>query len=208
MKRHLVAMTVMVAGSATVFASLVMMNDVRHLDTPKAERSTSTFEVAPKPPPKKKKPEKREPPKNRKTSANTPPPPTPSLGAAIGTVSLGLPGLEIGGAARGGAGLLGDVKASVMTEDSVDSLPKVRRRQSATYPARARAQGVTGQVTFNVLVGVDGRVERVKVLESSPAGVFDQTALEAIQKWEFEPATYQGKPVKVWARQTMRFDLT
>lgn len=206
MNRHAVAMAVMVGGSATVFMSMVLMNDHKGLQKAPVERSTSQFEVVAKPP--KKKPQRREPPKNRKTSSNAPRPPMPSLGSSIGTLNLGLPGLDVSSVSARGNALLSDVKASVMTEDSVDSKPKARRRPAAAYPARARAQGISGQVTLNILIGTDGRVEKVKVLESTPSGVFEQTAIDAIRAWEFEPAIYQGKPVKVWAHQTIRFDLT
>jgi len=207
MKRHLVALIVMISGSATVFGAAVVMNLDKTPPAREVSGTTTSFEVAPKPPPKKKT-EKRTPPKNRKTSSKNPPPPMPNLAASLGSVSLGLPGVDVGAVNSNAGALLGEVRASVMTEDSVDSQPKVRRRASAAYPARARAQGITGQVTLNVLISEDGRVERVKVLEATPKGVFDQTAIEAIQRWEFEPATYQGEAVKVWARQTIRFDLT
>jgi protein TonB len=51
-------------------------------------------------------------------------------------------------------------------------------------------------------------VEKVKVLESQPAGVFDEVAVSGVQTWKFEPASYKGENVRVWAKQRVRFDLS
>ena len=62
-------------------------------------------------------------------------------------------------------------------------------------------------VTVSLLVAADGSVERAKVVAAEPPGVFDAAALDAVRAWRFEPASYGGKPVKVWARQVVRFGL-
>ena len=61
---------------------------------------------------------------------------------------------------------------------------------------------------LSVLIGPTGQVERVKVLEAQPAGVFDDVAAAGVQTWKFEPATYRGENVRVWATQRVRFDLS
>jgi protein TonB len=96
----------------------------------------------------------------------------------------------------------------VMTEESVDVAPRPRERHAPAYPPRARAKGITGVVTLSLLIGADGRVERVKVLNAEPSGVFEQTAISAVEQWYFEPAFYKGERVKVWARQVLRFNLS
>ena len=123
------------------------------------------------------------------------------------SVSLGMPAADVDMSRDGAAELLGNMKASVMTEDAVDSKPRPTRRAAAPYPARARAKGVTGFVTMSLLINERGGVDRVKVLRADPPGVFEETAQTAIRNWQFEPATYGGEPVKVWANQTIRFEL-
>jgi len=76
------------------------------------------------------------------------------------------------------------------------------------YPLDAKADGVEGYVTLSVLIGPAGDIQDVRVLESRPSGVFDDVAIEGIRQWRFQPAKYQGKPVTVWGRQTIRFDLS
>jgi len=60
---------------------------------------------------------------------------------------------------------------------------------------------------FNILISAEGNVEDIRVLESSPSGVFEESAMEALKNWKFEPAVYQGKKVKVWAKQKISFKL-
>jgi len=105
--------------------------------------------------------------------------------------------------------LIGDVDKSnmVMTDDTVDSPPKPVERTPIEYPKKARRKGITGYVVLNLLLDQTGRVQKVKVLESKPAGVFDDVAIASVKSWKFKPAEYQGKPVKVWAKQKIRFEL-
>ena len=61
---------------------------------------------------------------------------------------------------------------------------------------------------LSLLITATGEIEKMQVLEASPAGVFEDAALEGVRSWRFEPAQYQGRNVKVWARQRVRFDLS
>jgi protein TonB len=107
-----------------------------------------------------------------------------------------------------GDGLLGGGGDVVMTDDTVDQAPRPLLQTPMVYPARAKAQGVTGYVLLSVLISPTGQVEKVKVLEAQPVGVFDEVATAGVQNWKFEPATYKGENVRVWARQRVRFDLS
>ena len=53
------------------------------------------------------------------------------------------------------------------------------------YPAGARSQGIEGSVTVEFIVGTSGEVADARVMESSPAGVFDQAALAAVRRWRY-----------------------
>lgn len=65
-----------------------------------------------------------------------------------------------------------------------------------TYPDSARGLHAGGKVVVEIVVGKDGRVKDAAVRK----GVYwalDDAALAAVRKWEFEPATLDGKPVEV-----------
>ncbi|SMG64734.1 TonB family protein, partial [methanotrophic bacterial endosymbiont of Bathymodiolus sp.] len=79
--------------------------------------------------------------------------------------------------------------------------PKPKSRGAFKYPASAKKNGIKGYVVLSLLIDENGRVDQIQVLESSPTGVFDEAALQGINAWRFEPAKYEGKKVKVWAKQ-------
>jgi len=74
------------------------------------------------------------------------------------------------------------------------------------YPDDAMKKRIKGYVIVNLLIAADGSVEAAQVLESSPSGVFDAVAVNGVRNWRFIPAKYKGNPVKVWAKQKIRFD--
>lgn len=205
--RSFVAAIVALAGTAMVFGLILVMNDSTEMVEDGEERTAVAMEVAPQPKPPKQKPKPKRKPKPDTPRPSAPPPPVPAASSGLTSVSLGMPSAEVDVGAETAGKLLGDVKTSVMTEDSVDSRPRPTRRKAATYPPRARAKGVTGAVKMSLLISDRGSVERIKVLRAEPPGVFDEAAKNAVREWQFEPATYDGSPVKVWATQTVRFEL-
>lgn len=104
-----------------------------------------------------------------------------------------------GGTAVGGDG--------VIDESEADTPPIKRLTVPPAYPARARDAGVEGIVVARILIGDDGRVEQVVILEA-PAGYgFERAVISALMRWKFEPAKLENMPVRVWARQEIRFSL-
>ena len=193
-------------GTALVLTLIVLMN--RQAGSPADEDglAVTNFEVVKKEKPKPKESVRRpEPPKRRPSK----PAPTPLVGLDSGLAGLnfGLPQFDASELDLG-AGLLGDDKDVVMTDDSVDVPPRPLLQTPMQYPPRAKATGVTGYVILSLLIGPTGQVEKVKVLEAQPAGVFDEVAAAGVQGWKFEPASYQGENVRVWATQKVRFDLS
>jgi len=167
----------------------------------------ATFEIAAGPPPKKKRVKKKKPLPRKRAKARAKPAP-PTVSSAVGNASFEMPGFSIGQVGSDPNELLGDVKDTVMTQDTVDQKPVPSRRVSPQIPAAARAKGIGGFVNFTLLIGTSGQIERIKVLEAQPPGVFEGAAREAIQQWSFSPATYQGKPVKTWVTQKIVFKVS
>lgn len=56
------------------------------------------------------------------------------------------------------------------------------------YPALARRQREEGRVLLRVLVGADGRAERVEIALSSGSERLDRAAQDAVRRWRFVPA--------------------
>jgi protein TonB len=203
---RLIGLASATVGTVLVLALVVLMN--RQGGRPEGEDglAVTNFEVVKKEKPKPQEAvRKPEPPKRRQAKAA----PSPLLGLDSGLAGLdfGLPAFDASELDLG-AGLLGDAKDVVMTDDSVDVPPRPLLQTPMQYPPRAKATGVTGYVVLSLLIGPTGQVERVKVLEAQPAGVFDEVAAAGVQGWKFEPASYKGENVRVWATQKVRFDLS
>jgi TonB family protein len=74
--------------------------------------------------------------------------------------------------------------------------PSPLRKVDPKYVASAAAEGVQGVVRLGAVIRQDGRVENVRVLRKLDDRL-DQSAMESLAKWQFEPATRGGAPVEV-----------
>lgn len=206
-KKHGTAIASMLIGPILVFGLVLIMNryasDVEKVAMP----APAQIDVAKKIKPKPKKKVKKAKPKRAKPRAKAPAP-FKGLNSALSGIDMGLPGLIGADMNAIDQSLLGKTNSSVMTEDLVDVPPRAKRKSAFKYPSSAKKKGIKGYVVLSVLIGTDGDIEQVQVLESSPAGVFDDVAVMGIRSWQFEPAQYQGKNVKVWAKQRIRFELS
>ena len=75
------------------------------------------------------------------------------------------------------------------------------------YPDRALSDRISGSVTVEYVVDKKGYVKDVKVIESSPPGVFDRAAMQSIRQWRYRAAKFNGQPVEVPVRTRIRFEL-
>ncbi len=202
---ELKALVWMLFGIFFVFFTVIAMNEEQSPKKEKKKPAPLSFEmkkiVKPKARPKPKPKPKKSKPKPSKSS------PRPNLSSSLGGIDTGLDSFVSEDASFGDDLLKGASKDVVMDENSVDEAPKPASRSALEYPKKARKNGVTGYVVMNILVSSSGRVEKVKVLESKPEGVFDDVAVSGVKSWEFKPAMYKGQAVKVWAKQKIRFDL-
>ncbi len=76
------------------------------------------------------------------------------------------------------------------------------------YPDQARRRGIEGHVKLAFTITAQGRVEDIRVIESSPANVFDRSARRAAARWRFAPRTEDGQAVAREAVKTLEFRLT
>lgn len=90
-----------------------------------------------------------------------------------------------------------------------DEAPVAVRRIQPAYPESARRLGIEGQVMLDVEVLRDGSVGKIEVVRSLQPGRggLDEAAIEAVRRWEFQPAKSSGQPVAVWVRFPVEFRL-
>lgn len=205
LNNHFKALLWSLFGLFFVFIVVIEMNEDGMVQKNEPKKAPLNFEVQkiekakPKPKPKPKPKETK--PKPKKAA------PTPNIGSSLSGIDTGLESFMSDDMGMDDS-LLGDVgKDVVMSENSVDVAPKPSSRSAMEYPKKARKMAITGYVLLNLLVNANGNVVKVKVLESEPSGIFDDVAISGVKSWKFAPAQYKGKPVKVWAKQKIRFDL-
>lgn len=207
-KRRLAGLASMLLGSVLVLGSVVLIN--RYADGLNRdgydENESIVFER--KPPPEETRVQSPKPKPKPRRAPNTPPPPLAGLGANLSGIDFGLPGFDMSDLNALDGDLLGGADGVVMTDDTVDDPPRATFQAPMQFPPRARAKGITGYVVLSLLIGVTGQIEEIRVVESSPEGIFDDVAVQGVRQWKFEPATYQGRAVRSWARQRVRFDLS
>jgi protein TonB len=70
-------------------------------------------------------------------------------------------------------------------------------RVSAVYPRRALQRGIEGYVDVEFTVTKLGSVANPQVIQASPEGIFDQSALDATLKYKYKPRVVNGEPMEV-----------
>jgi protein TonB len=148
-----------------------------------------------------------------KASVNPAPVPSgpapPGAGQGLGGKGAGVGTLAGRGAGAGGAGSgQGTGGSGGYGLKQVDIPPVPIKKVQPEFPDQARQMGISGKVVLRFLVEADGRVAKASVVAARPAGVFNQSALDAIGEWRFKPGRYQGKAVAVWVELPVRFQLS
>ncbi len=73
------------------------------------------------------------------------------------------------------------------------------------FPTSAREKGMEGWVDVQFLVNADGTVSEAAIVGAQPVGIFEQSALEAVRRWRYQPVLHDGAPVTQRARVRVRF---
>ena len=97
------------------------------------------------------------------------------------------------------------VQALVFEIDDLDELPKPLTPLKPIYPTRASRRKIEGHVQVEFILTADGTVRDIKVLDSEPAGIFDNAAMRAIENWRLAPGQKDGKAVSTRIIQTVDF---
>lgn len=94
----------------------------------------------------------------------------------------------------------GDVTAN----PAVDSPPVPLNRPRPHYTEEARRRQISGLVRLRILIGADGSVEKLEVIEGLPCGLTEEAA-SAVSKLKFKPAIKDGRPTSYWYPISVEF---
>ncbi|MFP4282527.1 MAG: energy transducer TonB [Opitutales bacterium] len=92
--------------------------------------------------------------------------------------------------------------------ETVATLPKAKKQARPTYPRRFFSEGRQGIVELVFAINSEGRVvpDSIEIARADHR-LFGESAVNAVKKWRFTPATYEGEPVTVRVRQRIPFTL-
>jgi TonB family protein len=84
---------------------------------------------------------------------------------------------------------------------------KLVREVPPAYPREAERQGLSGWVDVEFTVAPNGATQDLVVRGAQPLRTFDQSAIDAVKRWRFEPVMRDGAPVAQRAAVRIRFQL-
>jgi protein TonB len=77
------------------------------------------------------------------------------------------------------------------------------RRVDPAYPAIAKAAHIDGVVHLHAIIGKDGTVRELEVVDGN--GLLAQAARAGVQNWRYQPTRLNGEPVEVETYITVNF---
>lgn len=83
--------------------------------------------------------------------------------------------------------------------------PTALHMRQPIYPQAALMRGIQGEVVVEFGLAADGRVEDLRVISATPAGVFERAAMQAMRGWRY--SVTGAAPIQRRYRQTIAFAL-
>ena len=133
-----------------------------------------------------------------------------NTGADAGTAPGKGTEADKGGSGTGGAGL--DTGGSAGTAGSaagqLKRRPQILSQPAPIYPENLRRRNIEGAVGVRIIVGADGLVENVEILQSSGYDEMDAAATDAASKYRYQPAvSSNGDEVRCAITRTLHFGI-
>lgn len=75
--------------------------------------------------------------------------------------------------------------AAIGTLGTASAEPKLIDAVSPEYPRAAERRAIEGEVMVSFDVAADGTTTNVSVVSAQPAGIFDSSAVNAVERWRF-----------------------
>ena len=146
------------------------------------------------------------------------PAPASAVGV-VGGIPGGVPGGQFGGVL---GGVIGGVMSSVSAAPPPPPPPKAATpkrirvggqvesarlifQPKPEYPPLAKMARIQGTVRLEAIISKDGTIQDLKVVSGHPLLV--KSALEAVQRWRYQPTLLNGEPVEVVTEVDVNFTL-
>jgi protein TonB len=126
------------------------------------------------------------------------------LGLDVQAIAAGL-GAEFGSAGGGGGDGTGRGQLALSSGLS-DREPLPLVRVEPQYPPQAARRNLEGWVHVRFVITTAGSVKDATVVKSSNA-VFERAAINAVNKWKYQPQLREGKAVETPSQAVIRFEM-
>lgn len=93
---------------------------------------------------------------------------------------------------------------SAVLHEPVVAGPRLLSLVPVSYPPDVRQRGISGPVIVRARIGRDGRVRQTVIEHSIPE--LDAAALARVGRYDFAPATLDGREVETWVEVPVVFD--
>src|SRR5262245_26012047 len=94
------------------------------------------------------------------------------------------------------------------TAGGIDRAPVPLIRLDPVYPRRAMERGIEGWVQLQITITAAGTVRDVIVIDADPKGHFEDAALSALSRWNYQPNARDGRASeRPGVRVVLRFNL-
>jgi periplasmic protein TonB len=90
--------------------------------------------------------------------------------------------------------------------EDLTRVPRPIRRVAPTYPPELRRARIEGTVYLMFVVRIDGTTSNI-VATQSDNPLFEEAAIRAVRRWEFEPGEKDGKAVQTRVRLPIPFTI-
>lgn len=133
-------------------------------------------------------------------------PPSNGIGSGGGIGSGSGGGIGSGRGPGVGPGSGGGIGGGVYRVGGGVTAPRVIYSPDPEFSDEARKAKYQGTVILSVIVGTDGRTHDIRIHRSLGLGL-DEKAIQAIQRWRFEPGRRDGMAVAVYVNVEVSFRL-
>src|SRR5438445_5232340 len=139
---------------------------------------------------------------------------SPAIFAPAATTSLAIvepAGVEsrvVGGAPRGVAGGMPVAEDGRVHFGRDKPIPLfVVRRVYPDYPEQERMAGLEATVVVRCIIGTDGWIKDLNILEHAKQQAFDDATIKALREWRFKPLVLEGRAIEVVHELTVFYQL-
>jgi TonB family protein len=84
---------------------------------------------------------------------------------------------------------------------------KILKKVAPVFPESARSAGVEGEVVLDAVIGTDGKVLSLRVMNTEVDPSLAMSAVEAVRQWRYKPTLQNGSSVQVDTTVMVKYSL-